>query len=58
MINLPLKKKLESENEGGIVVSDILNCNENQIDPFFTRGSHENLDVYYLSQAYFDLPNN
>ena len=27
-----------------------------QIDEFFTRGRHENLDVYYISQSYFGLP--
>ena len=30
------------------------NCS--QIDEFFTRGRHENLDVYYISQSYFALP--
>ena len=27
-----------------------------QIDEFFTRGRHEDLDVYYISQSYFALP--
>ena len=27
-----------------------------QIDEFFTRGRHEDLDVYYISQSYFGLP--
>ena len=27
-----------------------------EIDDFFTRGRHENLDVYYISQSYFALP--
>ena len=26
------------------------------IDDFFTRGRHKNLDVYYISQSYFGLP--
>ena len=30
--------------------------NSCQIDDFFTRGRHENLDVYYISQSYFGLP--
>ena len=30
--------------------------NSSQIDEFFTRGGHENLDVYYISQSYFALP--
>ena len=27
-----------------------------QIDEFFTRGRHEDLDVFYISQSYFSLP--
>ena len=27
-----------------------------QIDEFFTRGRHEDLDVYYISPSYFALP--
>ena len=30
--------------------------NSSQTDEFFTRGRHENLDVYYVSQSYFALP--
>ena len=30
--------------------------NSSQIDEFFTRGRHKNLDVYYISQSYFGLP--
>ena len=30
--------------------------NSSQIDEFFTRGRHEDLDVYYTSQSYFALP--
>ena len=30
--------------------------NSNYIHQFFIRGRHINLDVYYLSQSYFDLP--
>ena len=30
--------------------------NSSQTDEFFTRGRHEGLDVYYISQSYFDLP--
>ena len=30
--------------------------NSSQIDEFFTRGRHEVLDVYYISQTYFALP--
>ena len=27
-----------------------------QIDEFYTRGKHEKLDVYYISQGYYGLP--
>ena len=30
--------------------------NSSQIDEFFTRGRHEDLDVYYISQSFFALP--
>ena len=30
--------------------------NSSQIDEFLTKGRHEVLDVYYISQSYFALP--
>ena len=30
--------------------------NSSRIDEFFTRGRHEDLDVYYISQSFFGLP--
>ena len=47
-----------NEYENGIIVfDDILgSSNSRFIDQFFIRGRHNNLDLYYLSQSYFDLP--
>ena len=44
--------------KGSIVIfDDMLGAkNSSQIDDFFTRGRHEDLDVYYISQSYFGLP--
>ena len=44
--------------KGSIVVfDDMLGAkNSSQLDEFFTRGRHEDLDVYYISQSYFGLP--
>ena len=44
--------------KGSIVIfDDMLGAkNSSQIDEFFSRGRHENLDVYYISQSYFGLP--
>ena len=39
-----------------VVFDDMLDFNQKLIDPFFTRGRHNDLYVYYLSQSYFDLP--
>ena len=39
-----------------VIFDDMLDHNEKEIQPFFTRGRHENIDVYYLSQRYFELP--
>ena len=47
-----------NEYENGIIVFDYVlgSTNSRFIDQFFIRGRHNNLDIYYLSQSYFDLP--
>ena len=44
--------------KGSVVIfDDMLGAkNSSQIDEFYTRGRHEDLDVYYISQSYFALP--
>ena len=44
--------------KGSVVIfDDMLGArNSSQIDEIFTRGRHEDLDVYYISQSYFGLP--
>ena len=44
--------------KGSVVIFvDMLGVrNSSQIDEFFTRGRHEDLDVFYISQSYFALP--
>ena len=40
-----------------VIFDDMLGAKKSsQIDEFFTRGRHEDLDVYYISQSYFCLP--
>ena len=39
-----------------VAFHDMLDTSQKLLDPFFTRGRHIDLDVYYLSQSYFDLP--
>ena len=44
--------------KGSVVIFDDMLGSKNsfQIDEFFTRGRHEDLDVYYISQSNFALP--
>ena len=44
--------------KGSVVIFDDMlgSKNSSQIDEFFTRGRHEDLDVSYSSQSYFGLP--
>ena len=46
-----------SKYKGSVVIFDVMLGAKNspQIDEFFTRGRHEDLDVYYISQSYFAL---
>ena len=40
-----------------VVFDDMLDSNQRELCiHFFTRGRHEDIDVYYLSQRYFELP--
>ena len=50
--------KPPSEYENAIIVfHDILGSSNNRfIDDLFIRGRHINLDLFYLSQSYVDLP--
>ena len=40
-----------------VIFDDMLGAkNSSLIDKFFTRGRHEDIDVYYIIQSYFGLP--
>ena len=58
--NFKMSTEIEPINKykGSIVVFDgLLGArNGSQTDEFFTRGRHEDLDVYYISQSFFALP--
>ena len=49
-----------NEYENSVVVFDdmLLSKQESNIDLFFTRGRHNNFDIYYISQSYFHIPKN
>ena len=47
-----------TEYENAIIVFDdiLSSSNSRLVDQYFIRGRHNDLDVYYLSESYFDLP--
>ena len=49
-----------NEYENSVVVFDdmLLSKQESNIDLFFTRGCHNNIDFYYVSQSLFHTPKN
>ena len=50
-------KPINKYKRSVVTFDDMLGSkNSSQIDEFFTRGRHEDLDVYYISQSYFGLP--
>ena len=50
---------LEHYENSTVVFDDkLLSKQESNIDLFFTRGRHNNIDIYYISQSYFHLPKN
>ena len=58
--NYKTSNEIEPINKykGSVVIfDDMLGArNSSQIDEFFTRVRHEDLDVHYISQSYFGLP--
>ena len=48
---------LENNENSTVVFDDMLiSKEESNIHLFFTRGRHNNIDIYYISQIYFHLP--
>ena len=50
-------KPIDKYKGSVVIFDDMLGArNSSQIDEFFSRGRHEDLDVNYISQSYFGLP--
>ena len=50
---------LENYENSSVLFDDmLLSKPESNIDLFFTRGRHQNIDIYYISQSCFLLPKN
>ena len=46
------QKTIDDYAECIIVFDDMLDSNQKLIDPFFTRGRHSDIDVYYLAELF------
>ena len=52
-------QSVENYENDTVVLDDLLlSKQESNIDLFFTRGRHNNFDIYYISQSYIHLPKN
>ena len=50
-------EQLENYEDSTVVFDDmLLSKQESNFNLFFTRGRHNNFDIYYISQSYFHLP--
>ena len=50
-------KPIDNHKGSVVIFDEMLGArNSSQIEEFFTRGRHESLGVYYISQSYFGLP--
>ena len=51
-------QSLENYENGSTIVFDnmLLSKQSIKIDLFFCRSRHQHIDIYYLSQSYFELP--
>ena len=56
--NIKQVKKPINKYKGSVVIFDnmLRAINSSQIDEFYTRGRHEDLWVFYVSQSFFGLP--
>ena len=50
---------IETYENSAVVFDDMLVSNqESNIDLFFTKGGHNNIDICFISHSYFHLPKN
>ena len=49
-------KDLNSINKNLMIFDDVLLEKQNKCNDYYTRGRHNNVDCFYLSQNYFRLP--
>ena len=49
-------KDYDSTQKNLLILDDIMLGPQNKIEQHFTRGRHNNIDIFYIAQSYFRLP--
>ena len=55
-MNIPDPRSFDPTKKNTIVLDDIMLSPQGNIEKMFTRGRHNALDIFYISQSYFRLP--
>ena len=56
--NIPDPSHLSSEKKDLLILDDLMLGPQNNIENYFCRGRHQNVDCLYITQSYFRLPRN
>ena len=54
--DIPDPSEHDPERKNILVFDDIMLGPQNKAEAYYTRGRHNNVDVFYISQSYFRLP--
>jgi len=53
---VPDPRELSPDKKNLMVLDDLLLERRNKCEAYYTRGTHNNVDCFYLAQNYFKLP--
>tara|TARA_R100000081_G_scaffold29474_1_gene13471 strand:+ start:281 stop:1054 length:774 start_codon:yes stop_codon:yes gene_type:complete len=54
--DVPDPQEVNAKCKNLFIFDDLLLSKQNKIESYYTRGRHNNVDCFYLSQSYFQLP--
>lgn len=54
---LPPPEEFDKNKKNLIVFDDVMLGKQDAIEPFFTRGRHNNINMFYITQNYIEVPN-
>ena len=54
--NIPDPSEHDPTRKNLLIFDDVMLGNQNKCEAYYTRGRHNNVDVFYIAQSYFRLP--